>query len=74
MLTYPTDSHTVKEILMKRALIVVVMVMATLVIPPAPAASAHTITCAAYVGNPCYRYANLHNWLHRLLSNPFGVR
>lgn len=55
---------------MKR--ILTAAVLTVVLLSPTPA-EAHTIHCAAYVGNPCYRQAAGHAWLHRLLANPFSV-
>lgn len=51
---------------MKRTIVAVVTVLVTLT--PIPA-EAHSIRCAAYVGNEhCVHRAAMHDWLHRLLA------
>lgn len=53
---------------MKR-LLVAALTVAVLSIPTP--VEAHTMRCAAYVGNPCYQHAAWHGWWHEILSLGF---
>lgn len=49
-------------------------VLATILVAGTPSrVEAHSIRCAAYVGNPCYQQAYWHAWWHRVLANPLGI-
>lgn len=69
------DRHPRKRTTMKR-LTVAAFAAAVLIVGSPTPADAHTIRCAAYVGNEaCFHRAYLHSWFHRLLANPLaGVR
>lgn len=58
---------------MKRIIVAAFLAAVLVVGWPGPA-EAHTIRCAAYVGNEaCFQHAYWHSWWHRVLSNPLSV-